>query len=567
MRWWLAAVFVAIATLTAALTAAVSSRQADRELRANAENIALGAGFSARSAVEQAIIDGNLTEQLPSIGARHNVALYVFSAKQHLMAQGHYDNVQWQDVPQGPAAVLSALGGLRYVSDFNGGRSTLVALPLERRTDAAVLVAYAPKPPYGPSLAIFRHDVVQASIYAVAIAALTGLVAATLIARRLKRIASSAAAIERGEFAVEFEQPALHDEIGDLAVSIDRMRARLGAAFEQVSAERDRLERVLEQMNEGVLAVDRDLRVEFANENAKLLLAGLTLEKGTPLPETYGGLPLRRLAEGLFAPRATVTEARSQREDGATIALVGVPASSSDLGVLVFSDITEQERRRQAEREFVTNASHELRTPVTAITSAVEALQSGAKDDAEARERFIELIGRQAGRLTRLSSSLLMLARAQTRQENLHLEPVELRGLLGEIATATVPIDGVALRVDCPAPVVALGQRDIVEQVVSNLVGNAVKHTVEGEIVLRASQDGAKATIEVADTGPGISPAEQGRVFDRFYSVEVNGREGFGLGLAIAREAAEAIGGALTIESGAGSGTVARLVLPAVRRG
>ena len=79
MRWWLAAVFVAIAALTAVLIAVVSSRQADRELRANAENIALGAGISARSAVEQAIIDGNLQEQLPSIGARHSVALFVFS--------------------------------------------------------------------------------------------------------------------------------------------------------------------------------------------------------------------------------------------------------------------------------------------------------------------------------------------------------------------------------------------------------------------------------------------------------------------------------------------------------
>ena len=266
-------------------------------------------------------------------------------------------------------------------------------------------------------------------------------------------------------------------------------------------------------------------------------------------------------------PRATVAEARSQREDGAMISLVGVPASSSDLVVLVFADITEQERRRQAEREFVTNASHELRTPVTAITSAVEALRSGAKDEPEARERFIELIGRQAARLTRLSSSLLILARAQTRQENLHLEPVELGGLLGEIAAASVPAEGVALRVDCPRPVVAVGQRDIVEQVVANLVGNAVKHTVEGEIVLRAAQDGAKATVEVADTGPGISPAVQTRMFDRFYSVEVNGRDGFGLGLAIARESAEAIGGALTIESESGRGTTARLVLPAARRG
>ena len=113
----------------------------------------------------------------------------------------------------------------------------------------------------------------------------------------------------------------------------------------------------------------------------------------------------------------------------------------------------------------------------------------------------------------------------------------------------------------------AVGQRDIVEQVVSNLVGNALKHTVAGEVVLRAEQNGSKATIEVADTGPGIAPAAQSRVFDRFYSLEGNGRDGFGLGLAIARESAEAIGGTLAIESEAGRGTIARLTLPAVRRG
>ena len=121
---------------------------------------------------------------MPSIGKRHNVALFV-SPKRRLIAGGHYKNVRWEDVPEGGAAVLTALGDRRYVAAFHGGRSTLVALPLERRNRAAVLVAYAPKPPYGPSLAIFRHDVVQASIWAVAAAALTGLVAASLISRRL----------------------------------------------------------------------------------------------------------------------------------------------------------------------------------------------------------------------------------------------------------------------------------------------------------------------------------------------------------------------------------------------
>ena len=175
IRWWLAAVFVAIATLTAFVIAAVSSRQADLELRENAENIALGAGISTRSAVEQALIDGNLDEQLPSIGARHNLALFVFSSKRRLLAQGRFRDVRWPDVPDGGAAVLTALGDRRYVATFDGGRSTLVALPLERQNDAAVLVAYAPRATYGPSLAIFRHDVVQASIWAVLVAAVTGL--------------------------------------------------------------------------------------------------------------------------------------------------------------------------------------------------------------------------------------------------------------------------------------------------------------------------------------------------------------------------------------------------------
>ena len=149
----------------------------------------------------------------------------------------------------------------------------------------------------------------------------------------------------------------------------------------------------------------------------------------------------------------------------------------------------------------------------------------------------------------------------------MQLEPVELSGSLREIATASDPADGVSVRVDCAEPVVAVGQRDIVEQVVSNLVGNALKHTVAGEVVLRAEQLGPNAVIEVSDTGPGISPMVQQRIFDRFYSLDVNGRGGFGLGLAIARESTEAIGGTLTIDSEAGRGTIARVVLPAARRG
>ncbi len=561
MRWWLAGVFALIAILTAVLIAGVASRQADRDLRANAESIAVGGTVSAGFAVEQAIKSGELSQQLVPIGGQHGLALFVFSSDRTLIAQSGLRNIQWQDVPLGNVALTSALHGRRFVQGFGGGRTTVVGLPLNRTSVAAALVAYAPRgPAYTAANTIFRTDVLRASIWAVVIATVTGLVAAALIARRLRRITRAAQAIEQGDFELELK-PGFRDEIGELTGTIDQMRRRLGDSFEQITSERDRLELLLEQLQEGVLAVDRELRVQFANTHARALLSGVTLDAGSPLPATFAELPLRRLAEGLFVPGAPVAEARSRREDGATISLVAVPATVSGLVVLVFADITGRERRRQAEREFVDNASHELRTPVTAIVGAVEALEAGARDDPASRDRFIAVIGRQANRLTRLTNALLTLARAQTQQEPVQLEAVAVQALLGEVAAACPEVEGVDVRVDCPSGLVAVGRHDILEQVISNLVENALKHTDRGEIVLSARHVDANVVIEVTDTGSGVPVAAQGRVFDRFYSIDQSRQDGFGLGLAIARDSTEAIGGALTIESEPGRGTTARVVL------
>lgn len=401
----------------------------------------------------------------------------------------------------------------------------------------------------------------RAAIWAILGAALTGLVAASLIARRLRRIVRAATAIEGGNFRLELS-PRFGDEAGQLAATVDRMRRRLAEAFDQLRGERNRLVVLLEQLQEGVLAVDRDLNVGFANGNLSTVLPGLELTEGRPLVERYETLALRRFAERLFLPLTETVEERFRRGDGATISVVGIGAASTDIAVLVVADVTERERRIAAEREFVTNASHELRTPVTAITSAIDALQAGAKDDPASRERFIDLIGRQAARLTRLTSSLLVLARTQTEQETMALEPVAVRPLLEEVAAASLPADGVCVRVECDDPVTAVGRRDVLEQILANLLGNAIKHTERGEVVLSASCHGTETVIEVSDTGSGIAPSEQARVFDRFYSG--NPRNGFGLGLAIARDAAEAIGGRLTIESTPGCGTTARLAVRGV---
>jgi signal transduction histidine kinase len=232
-----------------------------------------------------------------------------------------------------------------------------------------------------------------------------------------------------------------------------------------------------------------------------------------------------------------------------TYAITGVPAAGSGTAVIVVMDVTEQQRRERAEREFVANAAHELRTPVTAIASAVEVLQLGAKDEPAERDRFLALIERQTARLGRLGRALLTLARAQSRAEPLQLEPVDV-GRLPRTALAVE--DGVR----------ALAHDDLLRQAIENLVANARKYaSSEGLAVSARSAEPGTVVVEVRDRGPGLTPANVERAVERFFRSGDRDAEGFGLGLSIAREVAHALGGRLELESSPGAGTTARIVL------
>ena len=340
------------------------------------------------------------------------------------------------------------------------------------------------------------------------------------------------------------------------------MRQRLSDSFERLRQERDRLDLLFEQLQEGVVAVDRTLSVQFVNSSAREMLGDGLPRPGGQLPEVWADLPLGDIARTLFRRDAVVAEGRVGIEDGSrTISLVGVPAGGSDLVLLVFTDITAQERRERAEREFVANAAHELRTPVSAILGAVEALQAGAMNDTEDRAAFIDLIGRQSARLGRLMRSLLILARAESREEPVKLERVELRPLLDEIAGSLQPLPHVTLEVDCATSVAAFAQRDLAEQIVANLAGNALRYTTTGRVVLSGRRDGDTVVVEVTDTGPGIPIEIRRRILDRFSSGQEGRRDGFGLGLAIVNDAVRALGGSLEFESEPGRGTTARVTL------
>jgi two-component system, OmpR family, sensor histidine kinase ResE len=559
MRYWLAIAFGAITAVTAVAVAQVLSARTERSFRQYAEELTVGKAVSATGPIERAQTKEQLERVVARVAAERRTSLFVFDAGARLLTPKTSQQVDLDTIPSHELAAVQGLGGERVVTTFGDGRATLVVLPLKSPV-AGVLLAYARRPDLAAGLGIAREKITQTALIAAVIGGLAGLLVAVLITARLRRIAAAAAAIESGDFERSLE-PSFGDELGALALIIDRMRIRLRDSFSVLEAERDRLHRLLERLREGVLTVDPTLSVEYANSAARTILGQ---EEGT-LTDPWPGFSLRALAAKLFEPDAEPVHARVAADSDHAYSIVGIPAGvEGTAAVLVLTDISERERRERAQREFVANAAHELRTPLSVITGAVEVLQAGAKEAPEERDRFLGHIERESARLGRLARALLMLARAQTRAETLRLEPVELRPLLDQVA-AGAGRDDIKVRVACPAGLAVAAQPELAEQIVSNLVDNAVRHTERGEVVVSARRARGGVTIEVSDTGSGIAPEEREAIFERFYRGSRDG-DGFGLGLAIVREAVRALGGTVDLRSRRGRGTTVRVRLPVAEK-
>jgi len=226
----------------------------------------------------------------------------------------------------------------------------------------------------------------------------------------------------------------------------------------------------------------------------------------------------------------------------------------------VLRDVTEEQRLEGVRRDFIANASHELRTPVSAISGAVETLLGLPPDDLGATARgFVEMIARHSTRLTRLTRDLLDLSLLESGEFALEIGAVEVGALAGaslDLFREAAQDKKITLGYDGPESLRAMADRRALEQILVNLLDNAVKHTPEGgRVTLLADDAGSEAVLSVLDTGPGIEPRHEARVFERFYRADP-GRSrdmgGTGLGLAIVKHLAQAQGGQVGVQSGQG---------------
>jgi signal transduction histidine kinase/HAMP domain-containing protein len=563
VRWWLGAAFAVVAAVSTAIVVSQFSSRSENAFRVHAEQLAVQSATLAAGDVVTADRAGALGRRLPTIAQHFDLDLYVYSSDGHLLAKAPA-RTRFAPAPAEQAEALSAASsGQRRAFMTRSGGIVVVGAPLRTPAGFAV-VAVSRRPDVAAAVGILNDQALKAGVIAGLIGVLVGLLLAQLIALRLRRLTSAAEAIAAGDFerTVRYKW---RDEFGALAQSFDRMRRQLRRSFRHIEGERDRLRMLLERLHEGVVTVDADLIVQFANAEARRVL-GTRLAEGDQLPEPWSTFSLREFAASLFDGGSALAQAHVRPDEERALALVGIPAQpEGDTVMIVLDDLTEQERRELAEREFVSNAAHELRTPLTTIIGAVEVLQAGAKDNPAERDRFLTHIEREAERLARLARALLTLARAHAGQERPKLETVSLAGLLQEVADSTRAAEGVPVLIECPPDLVANVNRDLLEQALRNLTGNAVKHTPSGRIVLRAYAEGNTVNVEVEDTGVGMNAETQQHVFDRFYRGQGRDAEGFGLGLAIVRQTVRSLGGHIELDSALGQGTRFRIVLEQAR--
>ncbi len=401
-----------------------------------------------------------------------------------------------------------------------------------------------------------------------AVALVLALLLANFVAQRMavsvRAITDAARRMAEGDLTVRTRLEG-RDDLSALGHALDRLAGSLGTTLGQLRAERDLQRRILEAMQEGVVVVDREGHIVLVNSALRSMLLIGAESVGKLLIETVRHAELDDLLEDARdAHGAAPTEIELPGLKPRRLLVHASPLSGDDERVLVvFVDVTELRRLESLRREFVANASHELRTPIAAVRSATETLRNGALDDPGAAVRFVDIIERNAQRLQMLVEDMLDLSKLESNEFRLKRERVDLGSVVPIVLALfreRAEKKGVKLTSELPRePLAVEGDARGVEHVLSNLVDNAVKYCPSGStIVVRAAQEGERVRLVVSDTGPGIPPEHLPRLFERFYRVDAGrSRElgGTGLGLSIVKHMVEAMRGAVSVESTVGKGS------------
>lgn len=416
---------------------------------------------------------------------------------------------------------------------------------------------------------------VQAMVIALFITVVLGFFIARSITVPINDVTEKAEKMAQGDFSQEVSVKS-DDEIGRLAEMFNLLRKQLNLTLSEISNEKNKLETILKYMADGLIAVDLSGHIIHANPAAMSML-NITADD---MENRHYDDIIRDYNENLIFDKL-----RENCKEGGVADIFSYGGytfavrydrfkdeNARDVGIImILQDITERQKLENMQMDFVANVSHELKTPLTTIKSYTETLLTGRVDDPDTAAQFLGIIDTEADRMNRLVKDLLQLSRLEHKQEKWNKKESNLISLLKSVVTKVeLTAKNKNQHLNCifdeSQKIMTVFDRDGIEQVLMNVLSNAIKYTQEGgRIDIDAMQFGKDARLIVADNGIGIPEKELSRVFERFFRVDKarsRAMGGTGLGLAISKQIIEEHNGSIEIESKEGKGTKVTITLP-----
>jgi two-component system phosphate regulon sensor histidine kinase PhoR len=477
-------------------------------------------------------------------------------------------------------ARLSGVGDSERYSKTVGKNLLYVALRIESANATLGYVRVAvPMKAVEAQLAGLRNQILISVLVITGLFLVFGFFLTMIFTRPIIEITGIATRMADGELSLRLAR-FRRDEIGELGAALNNLAQGAEDRIVALTNSRDEIAAVLSGLNEGVIAVDPKQRIVHINSAARQML---NLERhdlaGLPLWELVRDSELCDAVDACMSEQNNVNGVvkREGRTLGLSVLLMRNQTMNSPIGaIVVLENVTEVMRLQQIRTDFVANASHELKTPIAAIRGFAETIidDPGMEDDI--RLHFIDRIRSQAARLDNIVQDLIQLSRVDSPVKVQLDSDINLSSLLQQVfkAKSEDAVDsGVIMDIDVPTvPVIVKGERGALDQMVSNLLENAIKYSrqIDGQVHLRLAVQADVAIIEIEDDGIGIPAEEQQRIFERFYRVDrARSREqgGTGLGLSIVKHVAQSHRGSVSVTSKIGAGSIFVVRLPIARSG
>jgi len=489
------------------------------------------------------------------------------------LPSGEASQPYWSTNPE-VAQALQGAEGFSVREGEDGQKVSYVALPFRQGGQVIGAVRAAePLAAVEDAVANVHRTLLSSLLMATIVAGAVSILAAERAAAVVRRLTESASRMAAGDLEVRTRAQG-GDELAELGRALDLLAVNLSAAIGALRKERDLLGGIVSAMHEGLLVLDDAGRIAVTNPALREML-----QLGSDAVGKYPREVIRHpdfasmLEQCKRSGEPAQVEIELVRLKPTCLLLHAVRIAETGGLLIVFVDVTEIRRLERVRTDFVANVSHELRTPITAIRGYAETLRAGALIDRDVAANMVEIIFRQSERLSRLVEDLLELSRLEAREFKLSPEPVELQDTAQRAADAVRPraeSKGIRLEIDVPADLRAVGDERAIEQVLLNLLDNAVKYMPGGgEVKIAARVRDGRCEIEVRDNGVGIEAKHLSRLFERFYRVD-KGRSrdmgGTGLGLAIVKHLVAAMHGDVQVASTPGAGSTFTVILPLAAR-